>query len=134
MADKFATVDDYISSFPEDVQAVLEQVRRTIHSAVPRAGETIGYQIPTITLDGKYLVYFAGWKQHISLYPLPDMDEGLEREIAPTKRARARCVSHSETPSRRPDQETGGAPRSAAHTAVIVRHASVSDTTLARLC
>jgi uncharacterized protein YdhG (YjbR/CyaY superfamily) len=85
MADKFATVDDYISSFPEDVQAVLEQVRRTIHRAVPRAGETISYQIPTITLDGKYLVYFAGWKQHISLYPLPDMDEGLEQEIAPYK-------------------------------------------------
>ena len=85
MADTFATVDDYISSFPEDVQAVLEQVRRTIHRAVPGAGETISYQIPTITLDGRYLVYFAGWKQHISLYPLPDMDEVLEQEIAPYK-------------------------------------------------
>jgi hypothetical protein len=57
MADKFATVDDYISSFPQDVQIVLEEVRRTIHSAVPGAAETISYQIPTITLDGKYLVY-----------------------------------------------------------------------------
>jgi uncharacterized protein YdhG (YjbR/CyaY superfamily) len=83
VADKFPTVDDYISSFPEDVQTVLEEVRRTIHNAAPGAGETISYQIPTITLDGKYLVYFAGWKHHISLYPLPDVGEALEQELAP---------------------------------------------------
>ena len=85
MADKFATVDDYISSFPSDVQIVLEEVRRTIHSAVPGAEETISYQIPTITLGGKSLVYFAGWKQHISVYPLPEMDQDFEQEIAPYK-------------------------------------------------
>jgi uncharacterized protein YdhG (YjbR/CyaY superfamily) len=85
VAEEFSTIDDYISSFPEDVQVVLEDVRRTIHNAVPGAGEAISYQIPTITLNGRYLVYFAGWKHHISLYPLPDMDEGFEQEIAPYK-------------------------------------------------
>jgi uncharacterized protein YdhG (YjbR/CyaY superfamily) len=83
VADKFATVDDYINSFPEEVQTVLEQVRQTIHSAAPGAGETISYQIPTITLDDKYLVYFAGWKHHVSLYPRPDVDAALEQELAP---------------------------------------------------
>lgn len=83
MADQFATIDDYINSFPEDVQVILEKVRRTIRKVVPGAGETISYQIPTITLNGKYVVYFAAWKHHISVYPLPATDEALEQELAP---------------------------------------------------
>jgi uncharacterized protein YdhG (YjbR/CyaY superfamily) len=83
MVTKFATVDEYISSFPDDVQLVLEQVRRTIRSAVPEAGEKISYQLPTVTLDGSSLVHFAAWKHHISLYPIPPVDEALAKEIAP---------------------------------------------------
>jgi uncharacterized protein YdhG (YjbR/CyaY superfamily) len=79
----FATVDEYIGSFPQDVQFALEEVRRTIHSAVPGAGETISYQIPTITVNGRYLVYFAGWKHHVSLYPLPEVDEAFAEELTP---------------------------------------------------
>ena len=83
MAEKFATVDDYIRSFPEDVRATLERVRQTIRAVVPTADETISYDIPTFRLDGKYLVHFAGWKQHLSVYPIPSGDEAFEREIAP---------------------------------------------------
>lgn len=83
MAAKFATIDDYISSFPDDLQVILEQIRRTIRDAVPAAGETISYQMPTITLDGTSLVYFAGWKHHIGLYPIPRADDALEQELAP---------------------------------------------------
>ena len=83
MADKFATIDDYISSFPEDVQIILEEVRRTIRNAVPTADETISYEMPTITLNGKSLVYFAAWKHHIGLYPIPTADEAFEQELAP---------------------------------------------------
>jgi len=83
MADQFATVDDYIGSFPEDVQIILEKVRRTIRNVVPTGEETVSYQIPTITLNGKYLVYFAAWERHISIYPLPAADEALERDLAP---------------------------------------------------
>ncbi|WP_329001262.1 hypothetical protein OHA18_43255 [Kribbella sp. NBC_00709] len=71
MADKFTTVDEYISSFPSDVAEILQGVRRTIRAVVPEAGEKISYQIPTITLDDKPLLYFSGWKSHIALYPLP---------------------------------------------------------------
>ncbi|HCT79211.1 MAG TPA: hypothetical protein DGT23_22160 [Micromonosporaceae bacterium] len=88
MADKFSTVDEYIRSFPEDVQKVLEEMRRRIHKAVPGSGEKISYQIPTITLDGKYVVYFAGWKQHVSLYPVPAGDEAFEKKIAPYRAAK----------------------------------------------
>lgn len=89
MADTFATIDDYISSFPEDVQIILEGVRRTIRKAAPGAGETISYQIPTLTLNGRDLVYFAAWKHHIGLYPIPTADEALEQELAPYRATKA---------------------------------------------
>jgi uncharacterized protein YdhG (YjbR/CyaY superfamily) len=85
---QFATVDEYISSFPEEVQIILEKVRRTIRNALPEAGETISYQIPAMTLDGKRLVYFAAWKHHISLYPIPAGDEAFEQELAPYRAAK----------------------------------------------
>lgn len=77
------TIDEYISACPEDVQPLLEQVRRTIRVAVPDAGETISYGMPTITLDGRDLVSFAAWKHHIGLYPLPAVDDAFAQELAP---------------------------------------------------
>ncbi|MFC9790189.1 iron chaperone [Rhodococcus sp. NPDC127528] len=85
MAEKFATVDEYIASFPDDVRAILEQIRALLHAVVPGSGETISYDIPTVTLGGKSLVYFAGWKHHVSVYPLPAGDPEFERELAPYK-------------------------------------------------
>ena len=83
MTDHGPTVEEYIGSFPEDVQAVLREVRRRILSVVPEAGETISYQIPAMTLNGKSLVQFAAWQRHISLYPVPDLDPALAGELAP---------------------------------------------------
>jgi uncharacterized protein YdhG (YjbR/CyaY superfamily) len=83
LAAKPTTIDDYIASFPADVQAILQEVRRIIRNAVPAADETISYGIPTFTFDGRYLVYFAGWKRHISVYPVPTGDATFEREIDP---------------------------------------------------
>ena len=68
----FKSVDEYIATHPEDVQAILQRVRSTIRKAVPGAEEVISYQIPTYKLHGGYVVYFAGWKQHYSLYPATD--------------------------------------------------------------
>ena len=78
-----ATIDDYISSQPPEVQELLNEIRRAIHDAVPGAGERISYQMPTITLDGSSLVHFAAWKHHIGLYPLPEADDQLVAELAP---------------------------------------------------
>jgi uncharacterized protein YdhG (YjbR/CyaY superfamily) len=63
------SVDEYIASQPEDAQAVLECVRSAIRRAVPEAEEVISYRIPTYKLRGGAMLYFAGWKQHYSLYP-----------------------------------------------------------------
>ncbi|TDD14739.1 hypothetical protein E1218_32550 [Kribbella turkmenica] len=80
---RFTSVDEYIESFPAEVQEVLAEVRRTVHAVVPDAGEKISYQMPTITLDGKYLLYFSAWKHHISIYPIPSVDDDLAAAIEP---------------------------------------------------
>jgi uncharacterized protein YdhG (YjbR/CyaY superfamily) len=64
-------IDEYIAAFPNDVQMILEEVRLTIRKAAPAAEETMSYQMPTFTLKGKYLVWFAAFKKHIGFYPAP---------------------------------------------------------------
>ena len=65
----FKTVDEYIKTFPADVQRILEQLRQTIRKAAPEAEETISYQIPAFAFKAMTVVYFAGFKKHIGLYP-----------------------------------------------------------------
>jgi uncharacterized protein YdhG (YjbR/CyaY superfamily) len=83
MAEKFTSVEDYLDSFPPDVRRALEEIRATILGAVDGAVETISYNIPTVRVDGRPVVHYAGWKQHLSLYPVPAGDEDLVRELAP---------------------------------------------------
>ena len=68
----FKSVDEYISTFPKATQAVLQRVRGTIRKALPGADEVISYQIPGYKIRGERVIYFAGWKQHYSLYPVGD--------------------------------------------------------------
>ena len=68
---RIASVDEYIASQPETGQRVLKRVRSIIRKAVPDAQEAISYRIPTYKLDGRYVLYFAGWKQHYSVTPPP---------------------------------------------------------------
>ena len=82
----FKSVDEYIASQPEDVRAILQRVRDTIRTAVPGADESISYQIPAYKLHGEPVLYFAGWKQHYSLYPASDhVVEVLKDDLAPYK-------------------------------------------------
>ena len=69
--------------FPADVQSVLQQIRQTIHAAVPGSQETISYDIPTMTRDGKRYVHFAGWAKHISVYPVPETEAARPAELEP---------------------------------------------------
>lgn len=78
----FNSIDEYISTFPKDVQKILQELRETIKAAAPDAGETISYGIPTFTLNGKYLIYFAGWKNHISIYPIPAGTEAFNKQVS----------------------------------------------------
>ncbi|MFN2399903.1 MAG: iron chaperone [Gemmatimonadaceae bacterium] len=75
-------IDEYIAGFSDDVQEVLEKIRMTIRKAAPGAEETISYRMPTFTLDGHYLIYFAAYKKHIGLYPAPIGNEEFEEELS----------------------------------------------------
>ena len=76
------SIDAYISEFPPEKQAVLEQIRQTIRAAAPDAEEAISYRMPTFKQNG-ILVHFAAFKTHIGLYPPIRGDAGLEKAISP---------------------------------------------------
>ena len=80
----FKSVDDYIDSKTPAVRGVLERVRSTIRKAIPKAEEVISYQIPAYKLDGGRVIFFAGWKEHYSLYPATrTLVAAFKDELAP---------------------------------------------------
>jgi uncharacterized protein YdhG (YjbR/CyaY superfamily) len=85
---KFETIDEYIKTFPNDVQGILEKIRQTIRLAAPEAVETISYQMPAFKLNGRNLVYFAAWKNHIGFYPMPSGTEAFKKELSLYKGAK----------------------------------------------
>jgi len=76
-----ASVDEYIASFPPDIQAVLRAVRATVRAAAPDAEERISYRMPAVFQDG-VVVYFAAFKRHIGLFP-PVEDPAVRARVAP---------------------------------------------------
>ena len=78
---KFDNIDNYIASFPEETQELLERLRLTIRKAAPEAQETINYGIPTFTLKGN-LVHFAAFKNHIGFYPTPSGIQAFKKEFS----------------------------------------------------
>ncbi len=81
------TIDEYIASFPPDVQAILEKIRATIKKAAPEAQEKISYKMPTFTLNGN-LVYFAAFEKHIGFYPIPTGIEKFKKELSVYKQGK----------------------------------------------
>ena len=80
-------VDEYIASFPEETQKLLEQVRATIRKVAPMAEEKISYAMPTFVLNGN-LIHFAGYKNHIGLYPAPQGIDAFKEELSAYKGAK----------------------------------------------
>ena len=82
----YQSVDAYIAAQPEAMQGILESVRSAIRQAVPGAVEVISYQIPAYKLPGGTVIFFAGWKEHYSLYPATDgVVAAFKDELAPYK-------------------------------------------------
>ena len=78
---QFTTIDEYIASFPEEIQETLENIRQTIRSSAPNAAEAITYQIPTFKQNG-ILVHFAAFKNHIGFYPTPSGIEKYKKALS----------------------------------------------------
>lgn len=85
METSFKNINEYLLLFPEEVQEKLEALRVTIHSQNSGIEEYIGYQMPAFKYKGKPLVYFAGYKKHIGLYPGADGIKNFEKDFTTLK-------------------------------------------------
>lgn len=78
----YQSIDEYIGTFPDDIQSHLESMRQIIKSVIPGAIETISYQIPTFKINNKNIVHFSAYKKHIGLYPGPSAIEHFKEELS----------------------------------------------------
>lgn len=78
----FQSIDEYIAACPEETHERLQEIRAAIKKIAPEARERISYQMAAFELNGKNLIHFAGWKKHISLYPIPTGDEAFEEAVS----------------------------------------------------
>ena len=78
---QFKTIDEYVATFPQNVQEILQELRQTIKDSAPNAKETISYQIPTFKLNGN-LVHFAAYKNHIGFYPTSSGIKEFQKELS----------------------------------------------------
>ena len=78
----FKTIDEYIATFPKNVQTILQEIRQAIKESAPQAEETISYQMPVFKLNGN-LVWFAAFKNHIGFFPKTSAIEAFKQELAP---------------------------------------------------
>lgn len=80
---KFTTIDEYLASFPKEVQAKLNEIRKIAREIAPEANEVISYQIGAFKVNKTSFVHYAGFAKHISLFPaFPDTHE-LMQELKP---------------------------------------------------
>ena len=79
---KFTSVNEYIATFPDETQKALQAVRVLIRAVAPDARENISYQIAAFEVNGKNFIHVAGWKKHISMYPIPAGTETFNKEVA----------------------------------------------------
>jgi uncharacterized protein YdhG (YjbR/CyaY superfamily) len=88
MRTNFKTVDSYIKAFPAEVRPVLQAIRKTIREAAPDAKEGIAYGIPAYKSDGKPLVYFGAFKNHVGFYAIPSGHLHFADELAQYKQGK----------------------------------------------
>ena len=85
MRDQFTTIDEYLATFPPDVQEKLKGIRALIHRTAPDAVEAIRYGIPTFRQNGSNLVNFAAFKDHLSFFPTASGVEAFRKELSSYK-------------------------------------------------
>lgn len=81
---KIESIDEYISTFPEDIQIILQRIRKTIRQSAPKAQETISYRMPTFKQNGN-LVHFAAFKDHIGFFPTSSPRRVFQKELSKYK-------------------------------------------------
>lgn len=79
---KTDSINSYIETFPENVQEILQELREIIKKTAPNSEESISYGMPAFKLNGKPLVYFGGFKNHVGFYALPSGNEVFQKELS----------------------------------------------------
>ena len=86
----YQSVDEYIVAQPPETHATLRRVRAVIRKALPKSTEGISYQVPVYKVDGRMVMYFAGFKGHYSIYPATGvMLKTLKKQLAPHLHSKA---------------------------------------------
>jgi uncharacterized protein YdhG (YjbR/CyaY superfamily) len=93
------TVDEYFAALPPDRLAVMDDLRRTINGAAPGAVEAIAYDMPALRLDGRFLVSYAAYKRHYSVFAWNDE---MIRELGPELQRYATGKGTISFPANRP--------------------------------
>lgn len=88
MKTSFENIDEYIENFPPETQKLLSEIREIIQNAAPEAVETISYQMPAYKANGKPLVYFAAFKNHIGFYAMPTGHAEFADELSKYKQGK----------------------------------------------
>jgi uncharacterized protein YdhG (YjbR/CyaY superfamily) len=86
---KFTSINEYISTLPENAQKAIGEVIATIKTMVPDAEEYISYNMPAFKVNGEYFIHFSAWKNHIGMYPIPAGNEAFQKEIEQYRSAKS---------------------------------------------
>jgi len=86
---KFISINEYVSSLPENAQKAMSEIIATIKAKVPNAEEHISYNMPAFKVNGEYFVHFSAWKNHIGMYPIPAGNEAFQKQIEPYRSAKS---------------------------------------------
>ena len=78
---KFTSINEYVSTLPENAQKAMSEIIATIKAKVPNAEEHISYNMPAFKVNGEYFVHFSAWKNHIGMYPIPAGNEAFQKQI-----------------------------------------------------
>jgi uncharacterized protein YdhG (YjbR/CyaY superfamily) len=78
---KFTSINEYISTLPENAQKAMEEIIAIIKSVVPDAEGHISYNMPAFKVNGEYFIHFSAWKNHIGMYPIPAGNEAFQKQI-----------------------------------------------------
>ncbi|MES2554748.1 MAG: DUF1801 domain-containing protein [Bacteroidota bacterium] len=88
MNTEIKTIEQYNAAFPEEIVERMEQIREIIHKQAPEAVESISYGMPAFKLNGKPLVYYAGYKHHIGFYATPTGHTEFAEELSKYKQGK----------------------------------------------
>jgi uncharacterized protein YdhG (YjbR/CyaY superfamily) len=86
---KFTSINEYVSTLPENAQKAMSEIIAAIKDVVPDAEEHISYNMPAFKVNGEYFVHFSAWKNHIGMYPIPAGNEAFQKQIEPYRSAKS---------------------------------------------